>query len=95
MELGKSKRTVSTSNMRRLYQNIDTAYLQQIETFHDNIDQKLRKYVNPVQANHGYNGSLHVSVPEKELESEIKLTMDAGEELGASLTCKAALVRQY
>jgi len=42
-----------------------------------------------MKVNHSYAGELHISVPEKELKSEVKITMDAGEELGVSLAYSA------
>ncbi len=67
----------------------------QIETFHDKVDEKHRRYIDPLPTNHGYNGGLHILVPERELEQEISITIDAGAELGVSLTPGKIRKRPY
>ncbi|KAH8822084.1 hypothetical protein F5884DRAFT_769918 [Xylogone sp. PMI_703] len=58
---------------------------RQLETFHDKIDDKFRKYVNPDKKDHGYSGPIHVSIPETETEGHLLKTMDAGIEMGLPL----------
>lgn len=39
------------------------------------------------------NGGLYASVPEKELESELRITIEAGEELGVGLIYSAIFLK--
>lgn len=54
----------------------------QIETFENGVSEEDRRYADPKQQDHGYNGGLAISAPP--LENDIRLSLQAGLDLGVS-----------
>ncbi|KKZ68208.1 hypothetical protein EMCG_06099 [[Emmonsia] crescens] len=57
---------------------------REIETFHADLSEDMKKYSNPLPENHGYNGPLHVSLP-SQWENGITELMDATARYGLPL----------
>ncbi|OJD15708.1 hypothetical protein AJ78_04043 [Emergomyces pasteurianus Ep9510] len=57
---------------------------KEIESFHADLPEDMKKYVNPLPENHGYNGPLHVSYP-SQLEKGISGLLDAATRYGLPL----------
>ncbi|QSS66568.1 glucose-methanol-choline oxidoreductase [Histoplasma capsulatum] len=57
---------------------------KEIETFHAELSEDMKKYSNPLPENHGYNGPVHVSLP-AQWENGITELLDAGTRYGLPL----------
>ncbi|PGH00175.1 hypothetical protein AJ79_08280 [Helicocarpus griseus UAMH5409] len=57
---------------------------KELETFHTDIPEGMKKYANPLPENHGHDGPLHVSLP-PQWENGITELFDAGARYGIPL----------
>lgn len=63
---------------------------KRLERFDDLTEDRDRKYVDPKKESHGYFGGLGISQPA--LEDDVRITMEAGLELGVSFTAQSAFI---
>ncbi|OJD17725.1 hypothetical protein AJ78_02189 [Emergomyces pasteurianus Ep9510] len=57
---------------------------KEIETYHADLSEDMKKYANPLPENHGYNGPLHVSLPSR-WENGVTGLLDATARYGMTL----------
>ncbi|KIN05240.1 GMC oxidoreductase [Oidiodendron maius Zn] len=57
------------------------ARLKQIQSFHGTVSPTLQKYANPIAEDHGFSGSVAISIPD-EWEPDAKIVMDAADKFG-------------